>query len=226
MSLLVRAADAVPAVGAARLSVGLGAAAVGRNVIDGRNVTDGCGGGLVDSSVGDTAPPSICPRDGGSNRSTPGSGTGVLRVSTTALPSRTAIKQIAQIPHFRTTARRPESSLNTGLSVLTTTEPFSLASAPDTPEIPDMVKHAEGVHAEGQLDSRHLRGSRASAGGRRRQQGRLTGFQSWQQGRPQTDHMSARRPLVLEGDRQLDTEGNGIARTAQIQVLLDDFGHT
>jgi hypothetical protein len=40
------------------------------------------------------------------------------------------MKQIAATHHFRTAARRPESSQNTGLSVLTTTEPFALPVPP------------------------------------------------------------------------------------------------
>ena len=38
--------------------------------------------------------------------------------------------------------------------------------------------------------------------------------QSVQQGRPQSDQMLARRRFVLEGDRQLDAEGDSIVSTA------------
>ena len=51
------------------------------------------------------------------------------------------MKQTAQTPHFKTAARIPESSLNTGLSVPTTTEPSPLPVSPDTQETPDMVEH-------------------------------------------------------------------------------------
>src|SRR5688572_8539551 len=63
------------------------------------------------------------------------------RVSASAQPSRTATKQIAQTPHFKTAARIPESSLNTGLSVPTTTEPSPLPVSPDTQETFDMLEH-------------------------------------------------------------------------------------
>jgi hypothetical protein len=51
------------------------------------------------------------------------------------------MKQTAQTPHFKTAARIPESSLNTGLSVSTTTEPSPLPVSPDTQETPDMLEH-------------------------------------------------------------------------------------
>jgi hypothetical protein len=51
------------------------------------------------------------------------------------------MKQIAQTPHFKTAARIPESSLNTGLSVPTTTEPSPLPVSPDTQETFDMLEH-------------------------------------------------------------------------------------
>jgi hypothetical protein len=41
VGVLDGAADVVPAVGAARSTVGLGMVSVGRNLIDGRNVIDG-----------------------------------------------------------------------------------------------------------------------------------------------------------------------------------------
>jgi hypothetical protein len=127
---------------------GLVAVGLGRNVSDGRNLIDGSTGWLDNSSVGRPASRWISARDGGSNRSTAGSGTWVRRVSTNALPSTTAIKQIAQTPHFRTAARTPDSSLNIGRSVLTTTEESPLAKCPRSPETPDMLKHAdEAVYA-------------------------------------------------------------------------------
>jgi hypothetical protein len=42
---------------------------------------------------------------------------------------------------LQTAARIPESSLNTGLSVSTTTEPPPLPVSPDTQETPDMLEH-------------------------------------------------------------------------------------
>jgi len=152
--VLGRATDVALAVGTARLTatlgrafglvaVGLGRAlALGRNVIDGRSLIDGSTGWLDNSSVGIAASRSISGRDVGSNRSTAGSGTWVRRVSTNALPSTTATRQIAQTPHFKTAARTPDSSLNTGRSVVTTTEPSPLANAPDKTETPDMLEHA------------------------------------------------------------------------------------
>ena len=70
------------------------------------------------------------------------------KVSASALPSTTAMKQMAQTPHFKIAARIPESSLNTGLSVPTTTEPFPLVVSPDTQETFDMLEHdGKGVYA-------------------------------------------------------------------------------
>jgi hypothetical protein len=154
----VGAADVARAVEAARLTAGLGCPfallavglslalglgrAIGRgwNVTEGRNVIDGWTGWLDSSSVGRPASRSIPPRDPGSNRSTPGTGTWVRKVSTNALPSMTAMTQIAQTPRCRTAARTPESSLNTGRSVLTALEECAFWPMPPITTTPDMLE--------------------------------------------------------------------------------------
>jgi hypothetical protein len=112
------------------------------DVVGGRNVIDGSTGWLDGFPVDRPASGSSSPRDGGSNRSTAGTGTWVRKVSTNAPPSMTAMTQVAQTPHLRTAARIPESSLNIGLSILIATEASALP-IPRSSENADMLKHAD-----------------------------------------------------------------------------------
>jgi hypothetical protein len=100
------------------------------DVVGGRNVIDGSTGWLDGFPVDRPASGSSSPRDGGSNRSTAGTGTWVRKVSANAPPSMTAMTQVAQTPHLRTAARIPESSLNIGRSVLTATESSAFGQCP------------------------------------------------------------------------------------------------